>query len=63
MADSARRAEARAQRRKKAVGALTAIEDTIDEEDSKKKWMRPMRVPQRRVRGPAVPPLELDPGM
>ena len=67
MADRARRAEARVQRQKEAVGALAAIEDPMDEEDSddnEEKEEAPVRVPQKRVRGPAMsPPLALDPGI
>jgi len=66
MADRARRAEARAQRRQEAVEALVVGEDMINDEDlddNEEMEEAPVRVPQRRVRGPAVAPLALDPGM
>ena len=67
MADRTRRAEARAQRQQGAVDALAAVEDPMNDEDSddhEEMGEAPVRVPQRRLRGPAVaPPLALDPGM
>ena len=67
MADRARRAEARDQRRQEAVDALVLVEDPMNEEDSddnEEMGEAPVRIPQRRVRGLAVaPPLALDPGM
>jgi len=67
MADCARCAQDRAQRRQEAVDALAAVEDPIDEEysdDDEEMEEEHVRVPQRIVRGPAlVPPLALNPGM
>jgi len=67
MADRARRAEARAQRRQEAAEAVVAGEDMENEEDSdnnEEMEETPVRVPQIIVRGPAVaPPLALDPGI
>ena len=65
MADRARRAEARAQRRQEAAEAVVAGQDMVNEEDSddnEEMEEAPVRVPNRIVRGPAVdPPLALDP--
>ena len=64
MAHRARRAEARAQRQQGAVESLAAVEDPIDEEDSddnEELGEAPVRVPQRKRRGPSVAlPLALD---
>ena len=60
MADRARRAEARAQRRQDAVDALAAVEDPTNEEDSddnEEMGEAPYRVLA------VAPPLALDPGM
>jgi hypothetical protein len=67
MADRARRAEARAQRRQEAAEAVVAGQENVNEEDSddnEEMEEVPVRVPQRKARGPAVvPQLALDPGM
>ena len=67
MADRARRAEDRAQRRQEDVDALAAVEDPFNNEvldDNEEMGEAPVRVPQRKVRGLAVAsPLALDPGM
>ena len=59
MADRARRAEARAQRRQDAVDTLASVENPIDEEDSddnEEMKEAHARTPYRRVPGPAVAP-------
>ena len=65
MADRARRAEFRVQRRYEAVDSLGAVEDPMNEGGSdNNEEMEEVRVPQRGVRGPVVvPPFALDPGM
>ena len=67
MADRARRAKARAQRRQKAAEAVVAGQERVNEEDSddnEEIEEVPVRFPQRMARGPAVAPqLALDPGM
>jgi hypothetical protein len=67
MADRARRAEARAQRRQEAAEVLVAGQENGNEEDSddnEEMAEVQVRVPQRMARGPAVAPqLALDPGM
>ena len=60
MADRARCANARAQRRQEAVDVLAAVSDPIDEDDSDDNEEideAHVRVLQRRVRGPAMAPL------
>ena len=69
MADRARRAEARAQRRQEAAEAVEAGQDNeivneADSDDNEQVEEVPVRVPQRLARIPAVAPqLALDPGM
>jgi hypothetical protein len=67
MADRARRAEARAQRRQEAAEAVVAGQENENEEDlddNEEMEDVPVRVHHRRARGPAVvPQLALDPGM
>ena len=67
MADRARRAETRAQRRQEAAEAVVAGQDMVNKEDSddnEEMEEAPVRIPQRIVRGPAVAPqLALDPEM
>ena len=67
MADRARRAEARAQRRQEAAEAVVTDQDRVNEEDSddnEEMEEVPVRVLQRIARGLAVAPqLALDPGM
>jgi len=67
MADRARRADARAQRRQEAAEAVVAGQENVNEEDSddnEEMEEVPVRIPRGRARGPAVAPqLALDPGM
>ena len=57
MADRARHAEARAQRRQEATEVVVAGEEMVNEEgsdDNEEMEKAPVRVPQRIERGPAV---------